>query len=93
VAQPLVNDTNTSGTITWIRDINLRTTLTSSLSYGVRNVEQQNEKFFGATASLRYTFTDNLTGSAIYSYYNRGSNVPGESIYENIVLLSITRTF
>jgi uncharacterized protein (PEP-CTERM system associated) len=93
VAQPLVNDTNTSGTITWIRDINIRTTLASSLSYGVRNVEQQNEKFFGATASLRYTFTDNLTGSAIYSYYDRGSNVPGESIYENIVLLSITRTF
>ena len=93
VEQPLVNDTTTSGTITWIRDINIRTSLTSSLSYGVRNVEEQNEKFFGASASLRYIFTDNLTGSAIYSYYNRGSNVPGESIYENIVLLSVTRTF
>ena len=91
--QPLVNSTSTSGTATWVHEISLRTSLTTSGSYGVRTVQQQNENFFGASAQLRYLFTDKLSGSAIYSFYDRHSNVPGVSMYENIVLISLTRTF
>ncbi len=93
VAQPLTNDTTTTGTATWVHEISLRTSLTSSFSYGVRDVQQQNENFLGASARVRYIFTDKLTGYAIYSFYDRRSNVPGQTMYQNIVLLALTRTF
>lgn len=94
---PLVNNTSNQAILTWRHEISIRTSMTSSLAYGIRTVatspQEQNEQFFSATARLRHFFTDKLSGTALYSFQNRTSNVPGQSEYTNIVLVALTRTF
>jgi uncharacterized protein (PEP-CTERM system associated) len=93
---PAVSNVTTSGTATWRHEFSERTLLTSSLSYGNRRLSstpQQNEQFFNASAILRYQFSDNLTGSMAYYFLNRHSNVAGVSMYNNIFLVGLTRTF
>jgi uncharacterized protein (PEP-CTERM system associated) len=95
-AVPAVNDTSTTGTATWRHEVSDRTLLTSSVSYGTRtlgNGTHQDEQFFGVSAILRYQFTDKLTGSVAYHFLNRNSNVPGVSMYNNVLLVGLTRTF
>ncbi|HSU04377.1 MAG TPA: hypothetical protein VLI93_02285 [Acetobacteraceae bacterium] len=93
---PAVNDVSTTGTVTWRHEVSERASLTSSLSYGTRTLlssPQQDERFFGGSAIFRYQFSDKLSGSVAYHLIDRHSNVPGVSMYNNLVLVGITRTF
>ncbi len=95
-AIPAVNDVSTTGTATWRHEISDRTLLTSSASYGTRTLgtgTQQNEQFLGVSAILRYQFTDKLSGSVAYHFLDRHSNVPGVSMYNDVLLVGLTRTF
>lgn len=93
-SQQLINDTSTSVTGQWLHELTLRASLTTTLSYGTRDTSNdQNETFYSAGTQLRYYFTDKLIGTAAYSFLDRKSNVPGVPMYNNLVLLSLTRTF
>lgn len=88
--------TSTSVTAAWTRELSERATLTGSVSYGMQNLastpaEQAN--FVSFSAQYRYKFTDTPAGSANYLFYNRHSNTPGVSIYEDIALVGITKEF
>ncbi|HEY6432959.1 MAG TPA: TIGR03016 family PEP-CTERM system-associated outer membrane protein [Acetobacteraceae bacterium] len=93
---PAVGDVSTTGTATWRHEVSDRTLLTSSVSYGTRtlgNGSNQDEQFFGVSAILRYQFSDKLTGSVAYHFLDRHSNVPGVSMYNDVLLVGLTRTF
>lgn len=93
-SQQLISDNSTSVTGQWAHEFTFRTSLTSTLSYGTRDTSNdQNETFYSAGTQLRYNFTDNLIGTAAYSFQDRKSNVPNVPMYNNLVLLTITRTF
>ncbi len=57
------------------------------------SIPQQNETVLRRSALFRYQFSDKLTGSVAYNFIDRHSNVPGVSMYNNVVLVGITRTF
>ena len=93
---PAVNDVSTSGTATWRHEISERASLTGSVNLGNRvlmSLPQQNETFYGANALFRYQISENLSGSVAYNFIDRHSNVPGVSMYNNVVFVGITRTF
>lgn len=93
---PSVNDSSTTGTVTWRHEISERASLTNSVSYGTRQLAStppQNERFATASAQFRYQFSDKLSGTMIYHFFDRWSNVPGVSMYENIFLVGVTKTF
>lgn len=88
------SDSSTSVSGQWTHDISLRTQLSTTLSYGIRTSQpDQHENFYSLSAQLRYSFTDKLIGSAAYSFFDRTSNVPGVSMYDNLVFVALTRTF
>lgn len=93
-SQQLFNNISTSVTGQWMHELTMRASLTTTLSYGARNTNNdQNETFYSAGTQLQYFFTDKLIGTAAYSFLDRKSNVPGVPMYDNLVLLTITRTF
>ncbi len=96
VTGPGINNTSTSGTALWTHEVSERSSFTGSASYGVQTLQSginQNENFFSAAALYRYKFTDTLTGTASYMFYDRHSNVAGLSFYEDIALVGITKEF
>jgi uncharacterized protein (PEP-CTERM system associated) len=78
-------------------EISDRLSVTGSVQGGTQTLQtfptSQTEQFYGATVSLQYLFSDKLTGYAMYSYFNRQSDVPGVPFYNNIALVGVTRTF
>ena len=44
-------------------------------------------------AELDYHFTDTLTGKIYYRYRNRNTNIPRNGYYENMVFLSLSKSF
>lgn len=94
---PNVPNTAMAVTASDRHEISERLSVTGSVQGGTRSLQTapttQSEQFYGATLSLRYLFSDKLTGYATYSYFNRQSAVAGVPYYNNIVLVGLTRTF
>jgi uncharacterized protein (PEP-CTERM system associated) len=94
---PTVPNTTLSANASERHEISERMSLTAAVQGGTRTLQSgstnQDEQWYSATVSLRYLFSDKLTGYAQYSYFDRVSNTPGVPYYNNIVLVGITRTF
>ena len=94
---PNVPNTSLSAAASERHEISERLSVTGTLQGGTRSLQStptnQSEQYYGGTATLRYLFSDKLTGYATYSYFNRQSQVAGVPFYNNIVLVGLTRTF
>ena len=51
------------------------------------------DTYLATSASLSYTFSPSLVGSARYSYYDQTSNVQFRSYTQNLVMISLSKQF
>jgi hypothetical protein len=52
-----------------------------------------NDNSLSTAVGLQYVISPTTTFLARYTFFDRISKLPGYSAYENILMLSITRTF
>ncbi len=94
------SSTGVSAVATWQHQVSEATSTTVGLSYG----RQDGSQFFGgistavedtyaAQASVKYNFTETLSGIAQYTFIDRHTNVPGLSFTQNIVLVGVSKQF
>ena len=67
----------------------------SGLSYSFirRPGGTSNDGSFSGAVALQYAVSPSTTLSARYSFFDRISGIPGYSMYENILLVGITKQF
>jgi len=84
-----------TGTASWTHSISDDLTLSASGSYGLRWFIDPGgtNKFAAFTTSLNYTLSATVTTSLSYAFYDLNSTQAGQSEYQDIVILSITKTF
>ena len=85
----------TTGTATWTRALSERATLSASFTYGTGTVGTAGgaQDLLSASGTFNYVISRTLTGTATYQYYRRSSTQAGFSMYDNIVIVGITKTF
>ena len=84
----------TTGAATWTRQIREDLTLATSLSYSVSTFTGSGTTTsIGAVASLQYLISETLTGNLRYAFFDQKSATPGQSIYQNLFLIGITKQF
>jgi uncharacterized protein (PEP-CTERM system associated) len=83
-----------SASLAWTHLLSPATTLNSNVaySYTIRNAGE-NDSSFSTSTALQYLLTPSTTLTARYSFFDRVSKIPGYSLYENILLLGITKQF
>ena len=84
-----------TGTASWSHSLSPDLTLNASGSYGLRWFVDPggNNKFIALTTSLNYTISATVSTSLSYAFYDLNSTQAGESEYQDIIVLSITKTF
>jgi len=87
-------DTKTAS-LTWTHLLSPDTTLSSSASYSLtrRPSGQGTDGALTTAISLQYSLSASTTLTGRYSFFDRVSKIPGYSIYENILLLGVTKQF
>ena len=85
----------TTGTATWTRALSERATMSASFTYGTGTVGTAGgaQDLFSAAATFNYVISRTLTGTATYQYYRRSSTQAGFSMYDNILIVGLTKTF
>ena len=86
---------STTGTASWTRALSERATASASLSYGTTTAVglTGDSTLYAAAARYNYALSPTLTTSASYVFFDRISTEPGFSMYENIILLTVTKRF
>ncbi len=84
-----------TGTANWNHAIRDYLTLNVSASYGQRWFTDPGgtNTFAGAIASLQYTVSSTVFATLSYAFYDLNSTQQGQSYYQDILLLSITKQF
>lgn len=89
-----------TGIFTWTRQISEDLSMTSSGSYGVSSINgggrsgnTGQQTSLGANVGLQYLISQTLTTSVRYSYFKRGSSLPGQTIYQNLFLVAVNKQF
>ncbi len=88
------SDTVSTASIVWTHQMSPDTTLTTSAAYSyTRRNAGQNDGTVSTSAALQHALSPSTTLTARYSFFDRVSKIPGYSLYENILLLGITKQF
>ena len=84
-----------TGTASWSHSLSEDLTLNASGSYGLRWFVDPggNNKFIAVTASLSYALSATVSTSLSYAFYDLTSTQAGQSEYQDVIVLSITKTF
>jgi len=84
-----------TGTASWTHSIHDNLTLSASGSYGIRWFTDPGgrNKFAALTASLRYAISETLSSSLSYAFYDLNSTQAGQTMYQDVLVLSLTKTF
>lgn len=99
ISQP-ISGTNQStdlktAALIWTHELSPDLTFSSSASYTF--IRQSgglgNQNFLATAAGLQYALSTSASVSARYSFFDRSSNVPGYTYYENVLLLGFTKQF
>ncbi len=96
VLNPPVGSTSTGNTgfLTWIHQFNEDLSLNSSVSYSTSKVPGTgNLNSIGVSTSLQYALSETLATFMRYGYFDQISSTPGQSVYQNLVLVGITKQF
>ena len=81
--------------LAWVHELTPDMTLSSGLSYSLirRPGGSGNDNSFSGAVSLQYAVSPSTALNARYSFFDRISGIPGYSMYENILLVGITKQF
>ena len=83
-----------TGSASWIHLLREDLSLNSSASYSfIHRSGGLNDGSLSTAVGLQYTLSPSTTVSARYSFFDRVSKIPGYSLYENLVLLGLTKQF
>lgn len=90
-----------TGIASWTHSLREDLLMASSASYGVSSVSGApggapgtgRQTSIGASAGLQYTVTPTLVTTVRYGYFRRGSPLPDETIYQNVVLVGVNKQF
>jgi hypothetical protein len=84
----------TTGTLSWTHELNpdLVATATASASLGTPTAGS-NSKSYVVGLSLQYIISDTLSAFARYSFYDVQSSTAGQSWYQDLFLVGITKQF
>jgi uncharacterized protein (PEP-CTERM system associated) len=84
-----------TGTANWTHSLSDDLTLNVSGSYGLRwlNDPGARNAFIAATGSLRYALSATVSTSLSYAFYDLNSTEQGQSLYQNVLILSLTKQF
>ncbi len=87
--------TGFTGTANWLHSLRDDLTLSSSGSYGIRWFLDPGgtNKFFALTTSLNYVLSETVTASLSAEFYDLNSTQPGQTLYQDIIILSLTKRF
>jgi uncharacterized protein (PEP-CTERM system associated) len=87
--------TGFTGTANWLHSLRDDLTLSSSGSYGIRWFLDPGgtNRFFALTASLNYVLSETVTGTLSYEFYDLNSTQPGQTLYQDIIILGLTKRF
>jgi hypothetical protein len=97
--QPLGTTNNSTdaktGTATWTHQMNPDTTLSASTSYSLlrRSGGLGTDGSLSTAIGLQYMLSLSTSLSARYTFFDRVSKIPGYSMYQNMLLLGLTKTF
>jgi uncharacterized protein (PEP-CTERM system associated) len=84
----------TVASLSWTRQIHDDLTLYTSASYSTANFTGTGtQNSVGLAASLQYLISETLTGSLRYAFYDQRSATPGQNIYQNLLLIGVTKRF
>ncbi len=81
--------------LSWTHELSPDLTLSSSASYSFvhRSGNLGNDSALSTAVGLQYALSATTSLSARYSFFDRISKIPGYSLYENILLLGVTKQF
>ena len=79
----------------WVHALQPDLTFSTGASYSViqRSGATGSDNSVSAAAALQYSLSPSTKATARYSFYDRVSGIPGYSMYENMLLLGITKQF
>lgn len=86
----------TSIGLSWSRPLDELTNLTSYVRYGVRSSgggRGGDSTFYGAGAVLTHAFSETLSGALSYRLDVRDDDVGDDTVYRNLVVASLRKTF
>ncbi|MDE2005343.1 MAG: TIGR03016 family PEP-CTERM system-associated outer membrane protein [Rhodospirillales bacterium] len=85
----------TIGTASWTHLLSPRATATGSFSYGTTSIAgfSGDSTLLNLSALLQYQLGPTTSLIASYQFFSRRSTVPGFSVYDDIVLVGITKRF
>ena len=84
-----------TGTASWTHSLREDLTLNVSGSYGLRwFIDPGGHNTFGAfSTALNYAISATLNTSLSYSFYDLNSTQAGQTMYQDVVLLTLSKTF
>jgi hypothetical protein len=84
----------TTGYATWVHQINDDLAMSTAVAYGTNHMSGSgNQQSVAASIAVQYMFSQTLAASARYSFYDRISTTPGQSYYQNLVLVGLSKQF
>lgn len=83
-----------TGYFTWTHQFNEDLSWSTNLSYGTSKTSSSgNFQSIGAITSLQYALSEFVNTFARYAYFDRLSDIPGQTIYQNLVIVGISKQF
>jgi uncharacterized protein (PEP-CTERM system associated) len=80
--------------LSWAHELSPDMTMTSGATYSyIQRSGNINDESVAVAIGLRYIVSPSTLLSVRYSFFDRISKIPGYSLYENILLLGVTKQF
>ena len=80
--------------MTWIHQLSEVLLLSSGAAYSTSRVSPSGaQQSVAASVGMQYEFGETVTGTARYTYLNRISDTPGQSFYQNVFLVGLSKSF
>jgi uncharacterized protein (PEP-CTERM system associated) len=96
VPAPPVGSINQAETVyvTWLHQLSEAWLVSSGAAYSTSHVSPAGaQQSVAASVGTQYLFSETVTGVARYSYLNRISETPGQSFYQNVFLVGLSKSF
>jgi hypothetical protein len=84
-----------TASLAWTHELSPDMTLSTSASYSLvrRSGNLGTDSSLSTAVGLQYTLSESTSLSARYSFFDRISKIPGYTLYENILILGVTKQF
>jgi uncharacterized protein (PEP-CTERM system associated) len=84
-----------TASLAWTHELSPDMTLSTSASYSLvrRSGNLGTDSSLSTAVGLQYILSESTSLSARYSFFDRISKIPGYTLYENILILGVTKQF